>query len=170
MTTTIYYHGDAYELAQNTHLLPIGTNHLNQTSTNHHQWTYSIVDSQLFWCDALRKEIKGQADEVRFIPVQRIRFSGKLLLVSDFFQQNLVGKRQNPFCCIEGYETILEMMFKKGYLVRTIDHSAVMNALRGISYQWRNTENELAFLMNLGDWVQAIYGWGYDVWWLPSAA
>jgi hypothetical protein len=175
MVTTIYYHGEAYELAQVTAMLPVDIEQLSLPHIKHIQManyepSYCVVDNQLFLRDALRIESNGADGEVHFAPVQRLPFTGKLLLVRDFFQQNVVVKGKVPFRRIEGYEKIIELVFEEGYLTCALDHSATINALRGIAHNWRNAESELDFLTNLNQWVQAIYGYEYDVWWLPSAA
>jgi hypothetical protein len=174
MPTCVYYRGEAYELAQSTYPLPIHINQLNLPPAKQNRivncdLTYCVINQQLVVQHTLRVEngINGKAQPA---PVQRVRFTGKLLLVRDYFQQNVVGKHKVPFRRIEGYETILELVFQDGCLICTLDHSATMTALRGIAHEWGNTQNELAFLTNLGEWIQAIYGYKYDVWWLPSVA
>ena len=181
MTTIIYYQGNAYELAHATQPLPvdveqISTNLPSQVHRSNCNLTYCIIDNQLILRDVLVLETNHITDnlpnnhEVYRELAQTIPYTGKLLLVRDFFKHNMVRQVQNAFMCIEAYDTIVELVFEKGELVCTIDHSAAMSALRGVARNWRKTNSELHFLSTLCGWIQAIYGFEYDVWWLPSTA
>jgi hypothetical protein len=179
MTTTIYYQGNAYELAHATQPLPVDVEQISanmpaQVHRSSCNLTYCIIDNQLILRDVLvlesNRNTLPHSNEVYRELAQTIPYTGKLLLVRDFFKHNMVSQVQNAFMRIEAYDTIVELVFEKGELVCTIDHSPTMSALRGVARKWRKTNSELDFLSTLSGWIQAIYGFEYDVWWLPSTA
>lgn len=179
MATTIYYHGDAYELTQATSPLPTDVEqHNRQLPSQSHlassDLTYCIVDNQLVLRDVLVMESNRLAEAtphnggVYRELAYSVSYTGKLLLVRDFFKHNMIGQPQNAFLHVEAYDTIRELVFEDGQLICTIDHSATMSALRGVARKWRKPNNGLDFLATLSDWIQAIYGYEYDMWWLPA--
>lgn len=180
MTTTIFYHGDAFELAQATSPILVDVEaigvRMTQAQISSCDMNYSIIDKQLVLRDVLVLQANAIAfgtnvynGEVYRDLAYRIPFTGKLLIVRDPFQHNLLATHHNPFLNIEAYDTIHELVFNDGELLCVQDHSAMMNALRPIARKWRQSDNQLAFLTNLSTWMQAIYGAEYDLWWLPTA-
>ena len=180
MTTTIFYHGDAHELAQATSPLLVDVEALGLPITHQQMSTcdmsYCIVDNQLVLRDMLLLETDAIAvgtnvynGEVYRGLAHRIPYTGKLLIVRDLFQHNILNTHPNPFVNIEAYDTILELTFDDGELVCTINHSQTMSALRSLARKWRKSDSPYDFLANMSTWIQAIYGDDYDVWWLPVA-
>lgn len=181
MATTILYHGDAYELAQATSPLIADVEALGfrmrQAQIACYDMTFCIVDNQLVLRDILMLKANSVAvgtniynGEIHRELAYHIPYTGKLLIVRDLFQHNLLSDHHNPFMSIEAYDTIRELVFKEGELICSHDHSATMSALRTVARKWRKPDNQFDFLANLSAWMQAIYGEEYDLWWLPVAA